>query len=590
MSIVKKLDIRPETVEAVYNLYRKNSLLVNRKYQRKLVWTVQEKENFIDSIANGYPVPLFLVALTFHKGESVYEIIDGMQRLNAVISFIENEFHYDGKYFNMDSTATTKILKDTGKIKQKIPALGLEKCAEIATYQLPLSISSYNKEDKIEEIFRRINANGRQLSSHELRQAGAIGEFPDIIRDLSEKIRGDVSHSDKLLLGEMQKISINNSGLPYGINLKEIFWHKHGILTQSNIRASRDEELIAHLVSAMLLNNKINNSSTALDKVYGVDENGDNIDIDAKLKTFGGAEFVKSQFEAIFDELRKTLVSSGKNYRSLLFKSENIYTNRSFQIIFLAFQNLLVKKGLKIANYKDLANSLTGIGDKFISPHIDDLRHHVGRQRCVEAICGIITKHFVRRDETDPILSNGVIKLETLLSRSKTENTCYDFKQGVHQMNDLTKDIRQKIVETLTAMVNIGKQSVGYIILGVADSKHIADQHKAFYHSTPVSYENFFITGVDDECDKAGYKNLDEYRTKLEQFISNCDIQPAYYAQQILKNIDLFSYSGKTVIIIKIEASHDPIKFQGKYFHREGTSTKEIPSGQERQLWELFIR
>ena len=44
--------------------YKRHLILVNRKYQRKLVWTIEEKRAFIDTLLHGYPVPLFLFAKT----------------------------------------------------------------------------------------------------------------------------------------------------------------------------------------------------------------------------------------------------------------------------------------------------------------------------------------------------------------------------------------------------------------------------------------------------------------------------------------------------------------------------------------------
>lgn len=142
MTLIRKSDVKPETVESLYVYYRKKMLLVNRKYQRKLVWTIEEKEKFIDSIQRGLPIPLILVALTKYMENNVYEIIDGMQRLNAIISFIENEIHLNGRYFNLDTIALTKSLKDKKYIKQKTPMLSVDECLEITSYQLPLSISA----------------------------------------------------------------------------------------------------------------------------------------------------------------------------------------------------------------------------------------------------------------------------------------------------------------------------------------------------------------------------------------------------------------------------------------------------------------
>lgn len=38
---------RGMSIQEAYRLYREGSLLVNRRYQRKLVWTVAEKERLI---------------------------------------------------------------------------------------------------------------------------------------------------------------------------------------------------------------------------------------------------------------------------------------------------------------------------------------------------------------------------------------------------------------------------------------------------------------------------------------------------------------------------------------------------------------
>lgn len=57
-----------KVVERSYEDYRNNQYLVNRRYQRKLVWELEEKQAFIDSLANGYPVPLFFLQNASIKG------------------------------------------------------------------------------------------------------------------------------------------------------------------------------------------------------------------------------------------------------------------------------------------------------------------------------------------------------------------------------------------------------------------------------------------------------------------------------------------------------------------------------------------
>ena len=115
------LIVRPESIQKLYTDYLSQRFAVNRRYQRKLVWTVEEKRALIDSILRDLPVPLVLVAAISGEQPYVYEIIDGMQRLNAIFAFIENEYYVDGKYFDLEALADTKEMNDDGQLEQKQP-------------------------------------------------------------------------------------------------------------------------------------------------------------------------------------------------------------------------------------------------------------------------------------------------------------------------------------------------------------------------------------------------------------------------------------------------------------------------------------
>jgi uncharacterized protein with ParB-like and HNH nuclease domain len=97
------LTVKGESVERVFGNYQARQYMVNRRYQRKLVWTLDEKRRFIDSLRSGFPVPIVLLAE--RKGASdhgLFEIIDGMQRLNAIFGYIENEYAVDGMFFRSE--------------------------------------------------------------------------------------------------------------------------------------------------------------------------------------------------------------------------------------------------------------------------------------------------------------------------------------------------------------------------------------------------------------------------------------------------------------------------------------------------------
>lgn len=48
------------------------------------------------------------------EGEEIYEIIDGMQRLNAIFSFIENKFAVSEKYFDVTKHLFANDLSQAG--------------------------------------------------------------------------------------------------------------------------------------------------------------------------------------------------------------------------------------------------------------------------------------------------------------------------------------------------------------------------------------------------------------------------------------------------------------------------------------------
>lgn len=584
MDVTKNLIIRSETIETLFDYYQKEKLLVNRRYQRKLVWTIEEKEGFIDSISINYPVPLFLVAEVPYKGENVLEIIDGMQRLNAIMSFIEGEFSLNGNYFDLETIASTKYLLDKGFLKQKMPKLKREKCKNIASYQLPLSVSTFKEEKVIDEIFKRINSNGKHLSSQELRQAGAINKFGKLVRILSENIRGDVSHSERLTLNSMKHISINNKALSYGIDMGGIFWRKHNLITNENIRESRDEELVAHLLCAILMEPRPAATSNNLDKFYE-----ENSPIEQKISKLG-EEYIVKMFESVFDEFRKVFEATRSSFYRVLFKQQTSYVNRTFQVFFLAFYDLLVKEQMKITNYVELCKSLDGIGDKYFTENAEKYNLSGQREKGVEVAKGLMRKFLDKRNATDPILNNGVIKLENILERSYTENANYDFKIGFHRMDEsccFDDNCMEKVLKTLTAIANLSKDSIGYVVVGVADKKADSDFHEKYYKTRSVQYKNFYITGVQSEADK--YKTHDEYRTSIENKIRHSKIAPSKYIDQILRNIDYFTYHDKSILILKIENEGEPVKFGDSYYERHGTSTIPIPQDKEVGLWKRII-
>ncbi|MHA6631615.1 DUF262 domain-containing protein [Pseudonocardia sichuanensis] len=147
------LIVRGENIQTLYSNYIGDAFVVNRRYQRKLVWSTDEKASFIDSIRKQLPVPLVLTAERVIDGAPRLEIIDGLQRLNSVFAFIENEYAIGGSYFDLETLAETKLRRDEGKLSQKTPILDRRDCVRIANYVLPMSTYRAPDEERSSKKF-----------------------------------------------------------------------------------------------------------------------------------------------------------------------------------------------------------------------------------------------------------------------------------------------------------------------------------------------------------------------------------------------------------------------------------------------------
>ncbi|WOZ76600.1 DUF262 domain-containing protein [Kosakonia sacchari] len=578
------LSIKGESIQSLYGYYLSKTFLVNRRYQRKLVWTIDEKRSFIDSIMKGYPVPLVLLAEKNDASSRKLEIIDGMQRLNALMSFIEQEFDVGGEYFDLDTMADTKLLKDNKVIEQKSPVLNRELCARIVRYQVPLSVFQQTGNSHVDEVFRRLNSNGRHLSKQELRQAGALSNFASIVRKLSSNIRGDSSALDVLNLNAMKEISITNKSLNYGINVDDIFWVKNSIITKDYLRESRDEEILADIVAWISIDKGVRSSSDILDQLYGFTDDtlstkesslASQIELEIQKK---GEEEILANVQFVFDELIGILTKANKTFNALLFERQQPKIARYFQIVFLSLYQLFIEENKEICDLPGLIKKMDKAGDKVINLSAGGGNWSAKeKQTAIDSFVGVIKKCFKKSKENDPSKNQWVTRLENLLMQSSTEQTLYDFKTGFHSLVEnakFDKDLFSQVIKTLTAMANTLPGATGYCVIGIADTKASATRHKKIYESESISYSSFYVNGIDGEAARY-HKDIDTYFTMLTNLVKNEPISDRD-KDYISRNISTVRYFDKTVLIFKIESDTKPSIYGKQYFVRHGSNLAEI--------------
>ncbi len=583
------LSIKGVTVQNIYAQYLNGNFVINRRYQRKLVWSVEEKERFIDSLLNSYPIPMIITALYKKPDDSnASEILDGMQRLNAITSFIEGEFPVNGKYFNLSAVAQTKRKLDAGKLKQNSPYLDLDSCSKILDYPVPFSVCDSNDPKKVDESFRRINTGGRTLSRQDVRQAGSLGTIPDLVRDAAIYIRKDSSRTSILDLSNMKSISLSNQGLSYGIELKNIFWVKHSIITSENVRKSRDEELVAHLLAYIAHKDGAKTPSTYLDSIYDATTE-DSKDLQRKINSIG-YDTIYKQFCFVFDELEKVLGYCSHNFSKLVYSGRPTKVNRVFQIVYIAFYKAIIKHNLKIGNYKNLCSALHHIFDKHLRAVDSDKKwNNSDREKLSDAILGVIKPHFSPRSGADRYLSSWVENLENILNESQTEQVCYDFKIGLNKISDGSGEFipktLSKIIKTLVAMTNT-KTGDCYVIVGVADNDNGAKLHEKHYKKPYLKYNGFNIVGIDSEAEKY-HKSLDIYQRKILDLIDKEPISPRF-KDIIRSNLVTFTYSGKEILLFKAVRGDKPELYNNSYVKRALSHNATVPRDEEFDFFEVF--
>lgn len=100
---------RLETGSSLSYIYKQivnNEINFNPFYQRDLVWTNEQQVTYLEALFTEKAVirPTFILLSPAEEEESgfYYEVLDGKQRLSAIVSFIENEFPIFGKYYFKD--------------------------------------------------------------------------------------------------------------------------------------------------------------------------------------------------------------------------------------------------------------------------------------------------------------------------------------------------------------------------------------------------------------------------------------------------------------------------------------------------------
>ena len=251
----------------------KEEIELSPKYQRNSVWNENAKAYLIDTIVKGLPIPpIFLrQKIDVNTKTTNREIIDGQQRIRAILEYVVDEkFSIKKSHNNIYGGKKYSDLDD--EVQESI--LSFEIIAEVVTEK---------DESLIYDMFARLNSNNYVLNKQEVRNAKYWGDFKVLVYSIAAKYRD--------------------------------FFLRYGIFSDKDCTRMKDVELINSLV--ILINEGIiSETPTVVDKIYKIYDDifESASDVESKI------DYLMSRMEVIYDYFEGNLAClKNKNYFYTLF-------------------------------------------------------------------------------------------------------------------------------------------------------------------------------------------------------------------------------------------------------------------------------
>lgn len=166
---------------------RRNEIDFDPPYQRKgNVWNESAKSYLIDSIINDYDVPkIYLADFSFginslNINSRRYAVIDGKQRLGAIIDFAANKFSLKNDFI----FETNPLLNLGGLFYRDLKQSHAEVADRFDQFNLDVMSVITDEEAKINDLFIRLNSS-KPLTAPEFRNA-MKGVVPKLIAKIAK--------------------------------------------------------------------------------------------------------------------------------------------------------------------------------------------------------------------------------------------------------------------------------------------------------------------------------------------------------------------------------------------------------------------
>jgi hypothetical protein len=206
---MKNFDSRIYSIADFMEWDRNHQLELNPRFQRRSVWSENAKSYLMDSIVRGRPIPKIFIRQKLSPTTQIAlkEVVDGQQRLRAILSYLKDGFvimkkhnaDYGGLYFSqLDEDTQSNILN----------------------YEISVDLLINVSDVEVLDIFGRLNSYAYNLNEQERINSNHFGPFKTLADRIGHKYYG--------------------------------FWVQNGILTDAQVLRMGDVTLVADMLIATI--------------------------------------------------------------------------------------------------------------------------------------------------------------------------------------------------------------------------------------------------------------------------------------------------------------------------------------------------
>jgi hypothetical protein len=217
-----KVDPSSQTISWFNDRLLEERLVFKPPFQRNPVWLDKHKAYLIDTALRNLPIPeIYFQKDTDEEGHTIYSVVDGQQRLRALLSFPRGEIELSEAY-------------SPGRAGEMWDDLTADEKKNYWNYRLVTREISSATDADLRDLFQRLNQNTVRLNSQEIRNARFKGDFIQTVTELAD----------------------------------QAFWAENGIVSAAEIRRMLDIEYMAELLIGIMWGpqNKKNTLDSAFER------------------------------------------------------------------------------------------------------------------------------------------------------------------------------------------------------------------------------------------------------------------------------------------------------------------------------------